>query len=123
MTSAFQHYKDALNQYADFKTRATRAQYWYFTLFNTIFVFILSKLDEITGSGSATELGILSTVFVLAVLIPSLAINVRRLHDTGKSGWWILINAVPLVGFFVYLYFLVSPSQPAANKYGALPKV
>lgn len=107
---------DALkNKYATFTGRAHRTEYWMFVLFSIIFAIVASIIDAIiTG-------GLLGVVYTLAVIIPSIAVAVRRLHDTGRSGWWLLLGLIPLVGL-VLIYFLVLDSQPGDNEYGPNPK-
>ena len=107
---------DALkNKYATFTGRARRTEYWMFVLFSIIFAIVASIIDAIiTG-------GLLGVVYTLAVIIPSIAVAVRRLHDTNRSGWWMLLGLVPLVGL-VLIYFLVLDSQPGDNEYGPNPK-
>lgn len=105
----------ALKQYATFSGRARRKEYWYFVLFYLMVLIGLSLLDALLG------FDLLSTVFVLAMLLPNIAVGVRRLHDTGRSGWWLLIGMVPLLGL-VLIYFLVLDSEPGDNPYGPNPK-
>lgn len=105
----------ALKQYGTFSGRARRKEYWYFVLFYLMVLIGLSLLDALLG------FGLLSTVFVLAMLLPNIAVGVRRLHDTGRSGWWLLIGMVPLLGL-VLIYFLVLDSEPGDNPYGPNPK-
>ena len=103
--------------YVDFSGRATRTQYWMFVLFYFIGAFVLALLgdmDNIIG----TLCSILYALYALALLLPSLSIAVRRLHDTDKSGWWLLISLLPFVGGIVLLVFMVLPSTPAANRFG-----
>ena len=120
-------------RYADFKGRATRSEYWYFLLFSIIIGLILSLLDSmlinpILGIHPLDEngnAGILGSLFSLGTLIPSFALALRRLHDIGKKGWWILLALIPVVNFigmFVLLYFFVKDSQPGSNEYGPNPK-
>lgn len=116
------HYKNAFRKYADFKTRARRSEYWYFALFNAVFILLLSLLDTMSGFGSEETLGIFGGLYSLVVVIPSLAVCVRRLHDIGKSGWWIFIAMVPFIGAIVLLLFAIRDSQPGANQYGPNPK-
>ena len=90
-----------------------------FFLINIIIGFVLGFIDGFTGSASAeTGVGLLGGLYTLAVIIPSLAVLVRRMHDTGRSGVWFFIVFVPLVGVFVLLYFLVQPGDPDENDYG-----
>lgn len=105
-----------------------------FALFNAIVLIVLSVVDNILGLGSASgssgpggvsfgvNLGLLAGLYALAVLLPSLGVAVRRLHDTGRSGWWLLIGIVPLVGGIVLLVFFVLEGNRGMNAYGADPK-
>jgi uncharacterized membrane protein YhaH (DUF805 family) len=115
---------DALTKkYATFAGRARRKEYWYFVLFYVLAIVVLAIVDEMMGTFSEeAEIGLLSGLFVLATFIPSLAVTVRRLHDTDRSGWWILINLVPIVGAIVLLVFTLLDSQPGENRFGANPK-
>lgn len=102
--------------YANFNGRASRSEYWWFALFYVIVAVVLGIVDAMLG------MQILGTIFGLAVLIPSLAVGVRRLHDVGRSGWWILI-AFTVIGVLLLIYWYVQPSDPAANEYGPPPAV
>lgn len=116
-------YLGVLKQYAVFKGRARRKEYWFFILFNLIASLLLTVVDVMTGSLDAElGMGLLSGLYSLAVLIPSLAVTVRRLHDTGRTGWWLLIGLIPLIGAVVLLVFMLLDSQPGDNEYGANPK-
>ena len=116
-------YIHVLKNYAVFKGRAQRQEYWYFFLFNIIISIALSMLDSALGNPGAGEgVGVIGSVYSLAVLIPSIAVGVRRLHDTGRTGWWMFIGLIPLVGILVLLYFFVQDSQHEANEYGPNPK-
>jgi uncharacterized membrane protein YhaH (DUF805 family) len=116
-------YRAVLKKYAVFSGRARRAEYWYFVLFNFLIYIGLSFIDGIFGTyNSAHGTGILSGLYGLAVLIPGLAVLWRRLHDTGRSGWYALLNLIPLVGAIVLIVFLAQDSQPVENKYGPNPK-
>ena len=114
----FNYYIGVLKKYAVFTGRARRAEYWYFALVNAAIYFVLGFINAATDK----ELFFLGTVYLLAVLVPSLAVGVRRLHDTGRSGWWILIGFVPLVGSIWLLVLFVLDSNPGENKYGPNPK-
>ncbi len=113
----------ALKKYATFTGRAQRAEFWYFTLFTSLIFIGLSIIDVITGS-FVTEAGMgsLGGLYSLAILIPSLAVGVRRLHDTGRSGWWLLIGLIPLIGCIVLLIFFGQDGVPGENPYGPNPK-
>jgi uncharacterized membrane protein YhaH (DUF805 family) len=116
-------YLEVLKKYAVFSGRARRKEYWMFFLFNLIIYVVLALIDGLMGTFSPQAgLGVLSGLYSLAVLIPSLAVTVRRLHDTGRSGWWILIALVPFIGGIVLLVFMVLDSQPGENQYGPNPK-
>lgn len=116
-------YLEVLKKYAVFGGRARRKEYWYFVLFNIIISIVLTGIDGVTGSFSAqTGMGLLSGIYSLAVLIPCIAVSVRRLHDTDRSGWWLFIVLVPLVGAIVLLVFAVQDSKPGANQFGDNPK-
>ena len=116
-------YLEALKKYAVFSGRARRTEFWYFVLFNIIVTIVLSVIDRLIGTFSgATNLGILSGIYSLAVLIPTLAVAVRRLHDTDRTGWWILIGLIPLIGTIVLLVFYLTPGTPGSNRYGPDPK-
>ena len=116
-------YLQALKKYADFKGRARRKEYWFYILFYMIILVVLSICDGIIGTTmQGAGFGILTLLYVLAVLLPTLAVTVRRLHDTSHSGWWFFIQLVPIVGFFILLYFLVSDSTPGTNAWGPNPK-
>ncbi len=116
-------YLKVLKNYAVFGGRAQRKEYWFFTLFNMIFGFVLGFVDGIVGAiNLETGLGILSGIYALAVLIPGIAVSVRRLHDTDRSGWWLLIALIPIIGVIVLLVFMVLDSKVGANQYGENPK-
>lgn len=110
-------YLSVLKNYVGFSGRARRTEYWMYTLFNLIAVIILGAIG---GIGSASDLPFLAAlypIYLLAVLLPTLAVTVRRLHDTGKSGWWYFIGIVPLIGPILLIVFLASPSDDV-NQYG-----
>jgi uncharacterized membrane protein YhaH (DUF805 family) len=116
-------YLEVLRKYAVFSGRARRREYWFFALFNFIISLVLVALDFLFGTiDPQAGAGLLSGLYALAVLIPSLAVSVRRLHDTGRSGWWLLIALVPLIGAIVLLVFFVTDSEAGANQYGPNPK-
>ncbi len=88
-------------------------------LFNSIIAFVLGL---IAGIADQSVLSSIYVLYVLAVLIPNFAVSVRRLHDTNRSGWWLLIGLVPLIGAIVFFVFMVQDSQPDENQYGPNPK-
>ena len=116
-------YLQALKKYAVFSGRSRRMEYWYFVLFNIIVSIVLGTIDALLGTlGSGMGVGLLSGIYGLAILIPSLAVTVRRLHDTDRTGWWILIALVPLIGGIVLLVFALLEGTPGPNRYGLNPK-
>ena len=116
-------YLECLRKYGVFGGRARRKEYWYFILFNIIIGIVLAVIDIATGSFSAEDgIGLLSGIYFLAVLIPSVAVTVRRLHDTDHSGWWFLISLIPIIGAIVLFVFTVQDSNAGENKYGPSPK-
>ena len=117
-------YLEVLKKYAVFDGRARRKEYWFFNLFNLLISIALTFIDGVTGSfDPETGLGLLSGLYTLGVFIPGIAVSVRRLHDTDRSGWWLLLFLVPVIGALVLLYFMVLDSNPERNEYGASPKV
>jgi uncharacterized membrane protein YhaH (DUF805 family) len=115
-------YMAVLRQYANFTGRSRRKEYWFFALFNLIIAFVLAAIDYKSGLYSAgSSFGLLSGLYSLAVLLPSLGVSIRRLHDTDRTGWWLVIGLVPLLGFIVLLIFFVSPGTQGVNRYGADP--
>ncbi|MDD7939999.1 DUF805 domain-containing protein [Actinomycetospora lutea] len=125
-----QWYLKVLKQYVDFGGRARRTEFWMFVLFNAIAYILLALIDVLigtasfaaTGTGFQFGGGLLSGLYSLAVLLPSLAVAVRRLHDTDRTGWWLLIALVPLVGGIVLLVFYCIEGTRGANQYGPDPK-
>src|SRR5436190_1392454 len=113
-------YVSVLKKYTVFSGRARRQEYWMFTLFSVIISIVLSTIDSQLLKASP---GILSSIYSLAVLLPSLAVTARRLHDTGRTGWWMLISLVPVVGWIIIIVFLVQDSQSGDNQYGPNPKL
>ncbi len=110
------YYTGAWKKYVTFSGRARRKEYWMFVLINLIAAIIASIIDNILGTS------FISPLYGLAVLLPSLAILSRRLHDTDRSAWWILIALIPIIGQIVLIIFAIFDSQPGQNKYGPNPK-
>lgn len=116
-------YLAVLKKYAVFSGRAQRAEYWFFTLFNIIITIVLAFVDAGLGTiDPGTGLALFGTVYALGVLIPGLAVSIRRLHDTNRSGWWLLIGLIPLIGLIVLIVFMVQDSDSGDNQHGANPK-
>ena len=111
-----EYFTGALKQYADFNGRARRKEYWMFILFYMILYVALTVVGAVIGTV------LLSTLFTLALLVPSISIAARRLHDTGRSGWWQLIALIPLIGAIVLIVFLAQDSHDE-NGYGPNPKM
>ena len=112
-------YMQALKRWNDFNGRSRRKEYWFFLLFNVIAAAVLSIIDMFTGTYNATTgIGLLSGIYALVMLVPGIAVTIRRLHDTGRSGWWLLLMLVPLIGPLVLLYWYVQPSQEGASQFG-----
>lgn len=109
-------YLDVLKKYADFKGRARRKEYWMFVLFNVIISIVISSV------GALIEMPLLGNLYSLAVLLPGLAVGVRRLHDINKSGWYILIALIPLIGAIWLLILLAKEGDVGENQYGPNPK-
>ena len=116
-------YLAVLRKYAEFSGRARRREYWLFVLFNIIIAFALGVVDAMLGLlDMEVGIGLLSGLYLLAVLLPSIAVGVRRLHDTGRSGWWFFLNVIPIIGPLVFLVFMVLDSEAGTNQYGPNPK-
>jgi uncharacterized membrane protein YhaH (DUF805 family) len=115
-------YLEVLKKYAVFNGRARRKEYWLFTLFNLIISLVLGLLDGALGLADKSGWGPLGGIYSLAILIPALAVSVRRLHDTGRSGWWLLIALAPCIGGIVLLVFMIEDSHLGENQYGPNPK-
>ena len=109
-------------RYAEFDGRSRRKEYWLFTLGNTVAMLLLGMLSGMMGNRSIGIVGIMFFIYCIASIIPSLAVSIRRLHDTGRSGWWFLISLVPLVGGIILLVFSIQDSDAGTNAYGQNPK-
>lgn len=110
-----EYFINAFKQYADFTGRASRQDYWMFIVFYMIFLVLLGVLGAMLGTS------LLTTLFSLVILVPSISITARRLHDIGRSGWWQLIGLLPLIGLIVMIIFLVQASDED-NEYGPGPQ-
>ena len=111
-------YIKVLKNYVVFQGRARRKEYWMFVLFNLIFSIIIGVIEAILDISQY-----LTYIYTLAILLPSLAVAVRRLHDTGRSGWWLLISFIPIIVGIILLVFECLDSDPNTNKYGPNPKL
>ena len=118
-----------IKKWSTISGRASRSEYWWFTLFITIAGFAIGIVCVLLAVAMAAYenyavlfgamLGLLGIMFTVAILPPSICVSVRRLHDIGRSGWWYLINAVPYIGGIVFFIFTLLPSQPEENEYGS----
>ncbi|MCC4631883.1 DUF805 domain-containing protein [Xanthomonas dyei] len=120
-----------LKRYADFEGRSRRKEYWMFMLLQVIVLVVLGIMFGIAAAVMGGEngpgplawvVGAIMAIFVLALIVPSIAVTVRRLHDQGKSGWFYLISFVPYVGGFIVLVFMCLEGTPGPNQYGESPK-
>jgi len=111
-------YLAVLKKYAVFSGRARRKEYWMFFLFNFIVAIGLAIIDGLFGGS-----GVLGTLYALGVFIPNVAVSVRRLHDTNRSGWWLLLYFIPIIGALVVLFFMVQDSNEDENDFGESPKL
>ena len=127
---------EPLRRFADFTGRSRRSAFWLFYLFVLVGMWLATWADVVLGlggsiqrywmtsgwsyyAGTQAQGGWLTLLFALAMLIPSLAVAVRRLHDGNRSGWWLLLSFVPMLGWLVLLFFYVQPSWPIDNRWGA----
>lgn len=115
--------KTCLAKYVGFSGRARRSEYWYFFLFTFIVTLAATIVDVVLGTDAALGgNGVVGTVVSLALFLPSLAVGVRRLHDTDRSGWWMLIGLIPIIGWILLIVWYCTDTKPGDNKYGANPK-
>jgi uncharacterized membrane protein YhaH (DUF805 family) len=125
--------KHVYSNYVNFRDRAPRSEYWWFVLFNVIVSVIIGIVEAMLGLGSGMAQmgggsmsasfagGPLSIIWMLVNLLPGIGVGVRRLHDTDRSGWWLLIGLVPLVGAIVLLVFFCQKGTTGANRFGPDP--
>lgn len=111
-----EYFLSVVKQYVNFEGRARRREYWMYVLFYLIFYVGAVIIDYVIG------LGLIALIYSLALLLPSISVAARRLHDTGRSGWWQLLALIPLIGAIIVIIFLVQDSTPGDNKYGPNPK-
>jgi uncharacterized membrane protein YhaH (DUF805 family) len=114
-------YTDVLRKYVAFDGRATRPEYWWFTLISVIIAIVI-ELVVLAGGGSGGSAQAAADIYELAVLLPSLAVSIRRLHDTNRSGWWVLVGLIPLAGWVWIIVLLAMPGDPGPNRYGQDPR-
>jgi len=113
----------ALKKYTVFSGRSRRSEYWYFVLFSFLFSMVAGVLDSILGTEKIIgSYGLIFSIYYLAIITPSIAVGVRRLHDIGKSGWMLLLSLIPIIGGIWILILMVRDSDAGENKYGPNPK-
>ena len=116
------------SRFADFKGRSRRSEYWYVQSFLVVTNLAVAGIDLALMDGDLDRFiangggGIVGLIWIFATIVPALAVLIRRLHDTGRTGWWALVGFVPFVGAIVLLVFTVSDSSSEENKYGTSPK-
>jgi uncharacterized membrane protein YhaH (DUF805 family) len=108
------------HKYADFSGRAARAECWWFILFTILVGIVAGIIDGLAGTVYGPNIGVVGTITSLALLLPSLAVGARRLHDTSRSGWWLLLLLIPFVGVIIVLVLFLFDSQDD-NQYGPRP--
>lgn len=121
--------QSGFNNYANFSGRASRPAYWWWFLFTWIVSIVAQVIDNAVrpagfnyeASATSVFVGIISIIVGLALLLPSIAVMIRRLHDTDRSGWWWLIVIIPIIGWLILIFFLASPGTPGENRYGPPP--
>lgn len=115
-------YFKVLKNYVGFGGRARRKEYWMFILVSFVLAGVLSIVDKILGWERASGEGVLSSIYGLLVLLPTLAVQFRRLHDTDRSAWWLLIWLIPIVGWLVIVVFNCQAGTVGENRFGPDPK-
>jgi len=114
-------YLEALRHYATFTGRTGRREYWMFVLASLLILIVLSGVDSLIAVTEPPWLGAVTLLYVLAMCVPVASATVRRLHDTGRTGWWLLVVLVPVVGSIILVAFSVLVGQPGENRYGRAP--
>jgi uncharacterized membrane protein YhaH (DUF805 family) len=115
-------YLGVIKKYAEFNGRARRQEYWMFVLINALISGALGIAEGAVGLAAESGGGPLTGLYGLFVLVPGIAVGVRRLHDTGRSGWWLLLALIPFFGWIALLVFMVTDGEPQPNEYGPSPK-
>jgi uncharacterized membrane protein YhaH (DUF805 family) len=113
-------YTDVIRKYAVFNGRAARPEFWWFVLYNLIIAAVINLVAGIIFGRSSGQ--VVSDLYSLAVLLPSLGVGIRRLHDTNRTGWWYLLVFIPVIGWIVLIVFLAMASDPGSNNYGPNPQ-
>ena len=107
--------RKVLSNYVTFTGRASRSEYWWWVLAYVLAMLVAAAIDAMLG------IDLVQLIFGLGLFLPSLAVAVRRLHDTGRSGWWVLLGLIPIVGALVLIWFYIQPSVAGANDHGPEP--
>lgn len=118
--------RSGFNNYVNFNGRASRSAYWWWVVFGVLVNLVAKVVDTLIGSnvyrttqaGTEVSVGVIASLAGLALLLPSLAVLVRRLHDSDRSGWWYWLIIIPIIGWLVLLYFLIVSGTPGPNRYG-----
>lgn len=110
--------KTVLNRYVQFSGRARRSEYWYWILFILLVSIALSVVDGVIFGFGDSDFSIFGPLFSLATFLPSLAVGFRRMHDTGRSAWWLLIGFIPLIGAIILIFWFAKRGEEHANQYG-----
>jgi uncharacterized membrane protein YhaH (DUF805 family) len=113
-------YTDVIKKYAVFNGRAARPEFWWFVLCNAIVALVINVVVGVIVGRSSGQ--VVSDLYSLAVLLPSLGVGIRRLHDTNRTGWWYLLVFIPIIGWIVLIVFLAMASDPGPNTYGPNPQ-
>lgn len=112
--------KSGFRGYVKFSGRASRSELWFWLLFSILFQIVGALLDLASGLGGVGD-GPLRALMALVLFLPSLSLSVRRLHDIDRSGWWLFIVAIPLIGSLILLFWHIQPGTRGANRFGADP--
>jgi uncharacterized membrane protein YhaH (DUF805 family) len=115
--SWYQWYPVVIRRYVDFDGRASRPEFWWYQLCNVIIVAVLTVIGHAVNDRNA-----IADLYNLAVLLPSLAVGIRRLHDINRSGWWLLLNLLPIIGWIIIIIWAASAGTPGPNRYGVGPR-
>jgi uncharacterized membrane protein YhaH (DUF805 family) len=107
--------RSVLSKYTTFSGRAGRPEFWWWVLASLLASVVVNLLDYAIGMGDVMPL---SSIYGLAILLPQLAVSARRLHDIDRTGWWLLLALVPIIGWLVLIWFYIQPSTPGANRFG-----
>lgn len=113
--------RSVLSKYATFSGRAPRSEYWWWWLFYLILLLVAGILDSSLGLAEKPGQGPIGGILALGLLLPNIAVAARRLHDLDRSGWWLLIGFIPIIGWLVLLYWYVQPGTPEENRFGPDP--